>query len=83
MAIAHEAWPSALNAQLGESQVGFISMGVYFLSKIKRFFFSVGFFSGTEVQHGASTNIGNYSGKGEKPTCQILGLSTIVTPAVI
>ena len=55
MAIAREAWPNALNAQLFNSKVGiyfrgvlfmweFISLGVYFLYKMK-WVFSVGFFA--------------------------------------
>ena len=51
--MAREAWPNVLNAQLFNSKVvvyfrgglfpwGFISVGVYFLSKMKWVFFSVG-----------------------------------------
>ena len=50
MAMAREAWPNALNSQLFNSKVGvyfrgglfpwgFISVGVYFLSKMKWGFF--------------------------------------------
>ena len=58
--MAREAWPNALNAQLFNSQVGvyfrgglfpwgFISVGVYFLSKTKWFFFRGGFFPQPQI----------------------------------
>ena len=50
MAMAREAWPNALNAQLFKSKVGFISLGVYFLSKMKVSFFR-GFFPQPETIH--------------------------------
>ena len=52
--------PNALNAQLFKSQVGFISLGVYFLSKVKWGVggggcFRVGFFLQADVR---SRNVG-------------------------